>query len=251
MRDISVITVVKDHAIGLQLTFESLLNQTFTNWEMIIVVADSSDGTLPLARQLQDKEPRVRLIEQNGKGIYQAMNEGIGFSEGIYTWFMNAGDKFASPEVVSNALNQFTNPELGLILGSHKIAGSHRSFINGHREGSIAALSFAFNRRGGCHQAMIFRTETLKNLGGYDVSYALASDFDLVLRVIQESQARKVSEIYTSIEPGGIADRQIFQVHREKHQIRQRLLGGWFVFSASLVWTFLARVKILLRRIYS
>lgn len=250
MTQVSIITVVKDHLIGLKYTHESLLKQTFLDWEMIIVVGDSSDGTLAFARSLQCEDPRVRLIEQSGSGIYDAMNEGLSVAVGIYTWFMNAGDKFASGLILTRAVNEIAKSEVGLVIGGHQIEGGTQHYSHRYRQGNMTAIHFAFNRGGGCHQAMIFRTAILKEIGGFNVSYSLASDFDLVIKVIKKSRATRISEICASIEPGGIADRKIFQVHQQKHQIRRRLLGGRFIFTASLIWTILARIKILLRYVF-
>jgi putative colanic acid biosynthesis glycosyltransferase len=246
---VSIITVVKDHLVGLKNTHESLLSQTFLEWEMIIIVGSSSDGTLSFARTLQFDDPRIRLIEQNGKGIYEAMNEGLGVALGAYTWFMNAGDRFASETILAQAVNEIAVSGSGLVIGGHQIQGGTQNFSDRYRQGNVTAVSFAFNRGGGCHQAMIFRTAILGEIEGFNVSYSLASDFDLVIRVIKISRAIRISEIYAAVEPGGIADRKIFQVHQQKHLIRRRLLGGWFIFTASLIWTFLARTKIILRQV--
>ena len=251
MAKVSVITIVKDNLIGLKNTHESLLSQSFLDWEMIIVVGDSSDGTLTFARTLQSEDLRLRLIEQKGTGIYQAMNEGLGAASGIYTWFMNAGDKFTSEKILKAAVNEIAKNDFGLVIGSHQIQGSTKNYSNRYPEGKVTAINFAFNRGGGCHQAMIFRTEILKEIGGFNLSYSLASDFDLVIRLIKISRATRVSAVYADIEPGGIADRKIFQVHQEKHQIRSSLLGGMSIFIASSIWTFLARTKVVLRNILS
>ena len=130
MAKVSVITIVKDNLNGLKNTHESLLSQSFLDWEMIIVVGDSSDGTLTFARTLQSEDPRLRLIEQKGTGIYEAMNEGLGIAVGIYTWFMNAGDKFTSDTILKAAVDEVTKNDFGLVIGSHQIQGSTQNFKN-------------------------------------------------------------------------------------------------------------------------
>ncbi len=248
MPRVSVITIVKDHAAGLEATHRSLLEQSFKDWEMVIVVGLSSDATLTVAQDLQRIESRILLIEQAGSGIYEAMNEGLATAAGEFTWFMNAGDKFSSTSTLANAVGHISQNNVGAVIGGYRIEGSSRNNIYSYSPCDITGLSFAFNRRGGCHQAMIFRTNIIKDLGAFNTLYSLAADFDLVLRVIQNSNAGRVSEIYASIEPGGRADQGIFLVHNEKHQIRKNLLGGPVVFFASFFWTTLARMKIIFRR---
>lgn len=248
MARVSVITIVKNHAEGLEATYQSLCEQSFSDWEMIIVVGLSCDATLSVAQDLQRAESRILLIEQNDSGIYQAMNEGLAAASGEFTWFMNAGDKFTSASTLTHAVCCISDSKAGAIIGGYHIESSSQNKTYSYSPRNITSLSFAFTRRGGCHQAMIFRTNILKDLGAFNTSYSLAADFDLVLKVILKSKASRVSEVYASIEPGGRADQGIFLVHNQKHQIRKNLLGGPVVFLASLLWTALARIKIFLRR---
>jgi glycosyltransferase involved in cell wall biosynthesis len=246
--DVSIVTIVKDHVFGLKSTHESLRVQSFIDWQMIIVVGASDDKTLVFARELQSNDTRVHVIEQNGNGIYGAMNEGLAAAAGDYIWFMNSGDQFATTSALGHAVQTLQSCDAGLVIGDYRVANyvnaRHRVNLNE----DISILSFAFNRQGGCHQAMIFRRETLIELGGFDTKYSLAGDFSLVLKIIKKNKAKRVSEVYALIEPGGRADQGIITVHKQKHQIRRELLGGPSIFIASIVWTYLARTKIVIRR---
>ena len=247
MATVSVITIVKDHAAGLEATHKSLLEQSYTDWEMVIVTGASQDGTLDVAKEIQSNDPRILLLEQISSGIYEAMNEGLALVSGEFTWFLNAGDKFASTSVLAHGVNQISQNRLGVVVGGYQIESSSQNKTYSYPSRKITGLRFAFNRRGGCHQAMIFRTNVLKDLGGFNTSYSLAADFDLVLRVIDKSKASRVSDVYASIEPGGRADQGIFLVHNQKHQIRKNLFGGVVICLGSFLWTALARLKIILR----
>jgi hypothetical protein len=175
------------------------------------------------------------------------MNDGIQLAIGNFTWFMNAGDRFFSPKVLSHAVSTISGDAVNMVVGGYQtIAGSYGrtySFSEKH----ITWWDFVFTRRAGCHQAMIFRTPVLQEQGGFNTTYSLASDFDLVLRILNTSPGKRVSEVYASIEPGGRADKGILQVHREKHEIRQSLFSSPLIFVLSLIWTELARLKISLR----
>ena len=112
----SIITVVKDDAPGLLNTFNSIQQQNFFDWEMIIVVAQSLDETLVLAKSLSIKEPRITVIYQDGYGIYTAMNEGLAVSKGEFVWFLNAGDIFTNPYTLKHAVSQITSENAHLSL---------------------------------------------------------------------------------------------------------------------------------------
>lgn len=247
---VSIVTIVKDHADGLQETFGSLAEQDYSDWEMLIVVGKSSDSTNDVARNYANSDLRIKVIEQSGLGIFQAMNQGIENARGEFIWFMNAGDRFADSHVLREAVDEISKTEAGVVIGGYRIGGpaGGRTFSNSRR--SISDLSFAFSRRGGCHQAMIFRTSIVKELGGYVAGYSLNSDFDLVLKVIRTYGALRVPLVFAEVEAGGTADQNIFKVHREKHKIRKVYFGITNpVILLSWAWTIAARTKIILRRI--
>lgn len=248
---VSIITVVKSHADGLKETFDSLLNQNYDDWEMIIVCGESEDDTLSVAFALSEKHARVFLVQQRDVGIYDAMNEGINAATGGYLWFMNAGDRFFSSNTLSNAMRIIIHYDLDLLIGGYQIGCGDNSTSYSYPEKQISKFLFAFNRRSSCHQSMIFKSKTVRNFNGYDTKYTLASDFDLALSVVQYGAARRMPEIYSEIEPGGRADREIFKVHREKHLIRISHFRNPLVTLISLLWTSLARVKINFRHYVS
>ncbi len=249
MEKVSVITIVKNHKLGLRSTYVSLKSQSFSDWEMYIVHGPSSDGTENYARGLAASDSRIHAIEQQSIGIYTAMNEGISAATGEFIWFMNAGDCFADDGILNRAVLEMAQLEVGLLVGGYKILDGvgRRSYSFSRKV--VTPFSFAFNRRGGCHQAMLFRTSTLKSLGGFDISYSLASDFDLVIKIMKESGAHRVDEIYATVEPGGVADLGLFQVYKEKHDIRRLHFHSPFIGLLSAAWTFAASSKIFLKRI--
>lgn len=249
MVEVSVITVVKEDASGLLKTHSSLASQTLSNWEMIVVVGSSHDNTLTVAKNLEALDSRIRVSEQVSDGIYNAMNEGIQLALGDFSWFMNAGDSFFSTTILSHAVKEISRDSVSIVVGGYQFFDDNqaKTYIFSNR--GITWRDLVFTRRGACHQAMIFRTQFLQNHGGFNTSYSLASDFDLVLRILSSTPGKRVAEVYASIEPGGRADKGILQVHKEKHQIRQVLFGGPLMLCLSLIWTEMASLKITFRSI--
>ena len=247
MAEVSVITVVKDHEKGLEETYSSLVGQAFVNWEMVVVVAESADSTLKVAQRIQQADTRVKVIEQSGIGIYNAMNEGIQGATGDFIWFMNAGDRFSTEDVITLAVAEIKACDVGVVMGGYQILDGKQPLAYTYRARKVSDLRFAFSRRDR-HEAMIFRASSLKSIGQFNTSYSLASDFDLVMKVINLSGGKRVSEIYATIEPGGLADQGIFLVHSQKHMIRKNHFGGVFILVVSSFWTLLARAKIILRQ---
>ena len=245
---VSIITVVKDDAVGLVATNSSLKEQSFQDWEMIIVVGLSKDSTHSTATKMQSQDQRLSVLEEKGRSIYGAMNEGLVVAKGEFVWFMNAGDRFASSDVLADAVREISTSGVGMVVGGYSVNGGakEKTYRNSNR--TLNSIAFAFNRRGGCHQAMIFRTDSLRKSGCFDTSYSLASDFAAVLEVIKTTGARSVSKVYALVEPGGLADQGIATVHREKHLIRRKVFRSPIITMASIGWTWAAQIKIKLRK---
>ena len=85
-------------------TIDSILNQKYSNYEVIIKDGGSTDGSI----QALPKDERIHLYEQKDNGIYDAMNQAVGYATGDYFIFLNAGDSFYSDTV----LNKITDETL-------------------------------------------------------------------------------------------------------------------------------------------
>jgi putative colanic acid biosynthesis glycosyltransferase len=240
---VSIVTIVQDHAGGLSNTYESLATQLFEDWEMIIIVGKSRDSTLNVSHALQHLDKRVRVIAQSGIGIYTAMNQGIENSLGEYLWFMNAGDEFASNEVLSTAIGLISVSQVGLVIGGSQITKENFTKIYSFPPRNVSAFNFSFSRRGCCHQAMIFKSDIIRELGGYVTDYKLANDFELILRVIQRAGATRVPMVFATVEPGGVSELGILLVLEEKNHIRSAFFQRMSISLLSLMWTYAAISK--------
>jgi len=247
---ISIITVVKDHAKGLSETYMSLSQQSILDWEMIVIIGESNDSSLETALSYQRDDSRLKVEMQSGLGIYSAMNEGINRAEAKYMWFMNAGDTFATESVLESALHKVNEYHVGVVIGSYQVLTENTIETYSHRNMGLSELEFAFGRRDR-HEAMIFASDIVNQLGGYKTEISLASDFDFILRVIRTAGARRVSEVYALVESGGVSDRNLVEVHRQKHKIRRDFFGRKLITAGSTLWTIAVRTKVKLRRYVS
>lgn len=99
---LSIITVNLNNRNGLQKTIESVISQTFHNFEWIIIDGGSTDGSKELIEKYTD---HINFwVSEPDKGIYNAMNKGIRKSNGEYLLFLNSGDFLYNTEVISQAI---------------------------------------------------------------------------------------------------------------------------------------------------
>lgn len=250
---ITVVSITKNNREGLTRTIMSLKSQTYTNWECLVVLAGLEDESLEIAHQFSKEDKRIKIIIQssNSKGIFPAMNQGTSacHEESSYINYMNSGDTFNLENSLERMVRAHQVGEFGLIIGGYKIREKNQQF---HQiAGLLSERMFAFTRRGGCHQSVLFKTDIVKRLGGYDTTYRLASDYDLILKVIREFRALKIFEVVAEVEGNGISDQSLPQLHREKQVIRfNHFAGDPFTQLYGILWNLAAYSKLKIKRIF-
>ena len=246
--EVSVITIVKNHETGLSHTLNSLITQTFQNWESVIVVGESTDDTLGVAEKYAKADIRFKVVTQHNSGIYEAMNLGISRSNSSSTYlnFMTAGDTFYQIETLANLIKIANLEKVGLVIGGYKVKDS--AILYQQKEGNLSDFRFTFSRRNGCHQSMIYSRQSVLAVGGYDTSYRLAADHDLTLKVLAHGGGKKAEFLVAEMEPGGLSDRNLPKLHSEKQAIRRHYFKNkpW-VWLFGFTWQFAALLKISLR----
>jgi hypothetical protein len=148
---------------------------------------------------------------------------------------------------MGTALEIIEKSNADIVLGGHKVQGDPRNFK--FRDGVLTVRNFIYNRRSGCHQSMIFRKSAVLRDSCYDVTFKLASDYDLVIRLLNEKPGVKSGKVFSLIEPGGLTDQGLKLMHQEKHRIRMANMGSNPLSRCkSLTWMYLALVKIELKK---
>lgn len=101
---LSIITVNLNNLEGLKRTYDSVVSQTFTDYEWLVIDGGSTDGSREFIEQHQDKF--AYWCSEPDKGIFNAMNKGIVRAKGEYLNFMNSGDCFACEETVAEVFGK-------------------------------------------------------------------------------------------------------------------------------------------------
>lgn len=200
MPELSVLMPVYNAEKYLFEAVESILVQTFTNFEFIIINDGSTDGSESILQQFQKRDKRIKLISHENKGYTVALNEGLGYAEGRYIARMDADDialpnRFAkqvtfleeNPNyVVVGSRVLLIDPE-GLPICSFIQQTSHEEIDDGHMTGCSGALIV--------HPAAMLRYDSLQKIGGYHTEMEPAEDLDLFLRLAEIGKLTNLPDI--------------------------------------------------------
>lgn len=167
---ITVITVCFNAAAVIEKTIRSVLEQQYDNLEYLIIDGASRDGTLDIVRRYQDRISRV--VSEPDRGLYDAMNKGIGLATGEWILFMNADDVFVDPLVVADAAAFMAqHPEADAVFGNTEQILEHGTYTirseTPYREHKITF----------CHQSIFVRTDVLRT-HPFDLRYRYAADYE-------------------------------------------------------------------------
>lgn len=167
----SVITVCYNSANCITRTINSVLGQSFTDYEYIIIDGQSSDGTQCVINSL--KNDHIQMLSEKDYGIYDAMNKGINMARGDYVIFMNAGDYFSDNKVLECIHIFFqSNETVDVLYGNTILISSDKLKL--YRPLPLSRLKYGMIAS---HQSTFVKTAVLKsNL--FDLQYKLAADYN-------------------------------------------------------------------------
>jgi glycosyltransferase involved in cell wall biosynthesis len=179
--NISIIVPCYSQGQYLAEALESLLAQTYTHWECIIINDNSPDNTEQVANKYSRKDSRFKYIFTKGKGVSAARNKGISIASGTYILPLDADDKIA-PTYIEKALTAFSHdPELTLVYGEAEYFGdmAGRWNLPEYRYYDLLFMNMIY-----C--SAIFKREDFFNAGGYSNEMVHGhEDWDFWLRLLK------------------------------------------------------------------
>ena len=188
---ISLITITYNSGETLADTIQSVLNQTYTDIEYILVDGASKDNTVSIIKQYEPLfEGRMKWISEPDKGLYDAMNKGIRMSTGDIVGILNSDDFFTSNDILKKNANAFQQDiQLDAVYGDvHFVHPSNlnksvRYYSSEIFKRSLMKLGFM-----PAHPSFYIRRKCFEKYGLYKTDYKIAADFEFLLRVIYKEK---------------------------------------------------------------
>lgn len=175
---LSIITINYNNADGLKKTIQSVISQTYRNFEYIVIDGDSSDNSKNIADQNLSNIDYYR--SEKDTGIYNAMNKGIEASKGEYLLFLNSGDSLNGKDALNDFIshNDFHGD---IIYGDYKFEKGEKIFPD-----KLSPLFFM--RSSLPHQSTFFKKDVFDKMGLYEENYSIVSDRAFFIKCFLSNQ---------------------------------------------------------------
>ncbi|HQD27131.1 glycosyltransferase family 2 protein [Methanoculleus thermophilus] len=240
---ISIITVCFNCEELIDRTIKSVVEQSYTNIQYIIIDGLSSDRTLEIVKKYE-KYIEI-LVSEKDDGIYDAMNKGLKYATGDLVYFLNAGDYLYNSDVLKNIAERFcADPDNDIFYGDY----IYYDVVDEQRCSSYRTGIQDLIRRGYCHQTTFAKRSTFTKYGGFNTNYKIYADFDWLLRVlIGSGQSMKyigIPVVYYL--KGGESENQIITNYLERIKVIWGNMGihGLLLLGIcfpSIIWRYLIK----------
>ena len=202
---LSIITVNLNNRDGLQKTIDSVVCQTFRDFEWIVIDGGSTDGSRELIEQYADHF--AYWVSEPDKGIYNAMNKGIKVAKGEYLQFLNSGDWLFDDNVLQVVFGK--NRSADILFGKMLVEGSGLLSGAAMMKPVLYWTDFVGNTLP--HQASYIKKNLFEKFGLYDESYRIAGDTKFFIKSIVwgKSSYEFIPENIAVFQQGGISSNEL------------------------------------------
>lgn len=208
---ISIITVCFNSEEFIKDAIDSVLNQTYSNIEYIIIDGGSSDRTVEIVKSYGSKI--TKFISEKDKGIYDAMNKGINNSTGDIIAILNSDDFYDNPNVISNIVECFLMNNPDGVYGDLNVV--YRDDVSRVKRQYLAdkfnVNSLAYGIMPG-HATIFLKRELFTKFGIYSLNYPISADFELLVRFLYANKIKLqyLPQIVLKARTGGVSDNSFF-----------------------------------------
>lgn len=216
---ISIITVCYNSSATIEDTLQSIASQKNVVVEHILIDGASTDGTVEIIKKHASV---TTLVSEQDKGIYDAMNKGIAMATGEVIGALNADDFYANENVLEEVAQIFMDSDIEACFGdlvyvaqenTNKIVRywKSREYVSGlFKSGWMPA-----------HPTFFVRKSVYKRLGGFDLNYKIAADFELLFRFIEQNKIKTkyLPKVLVKMRLGGTTNKNLSNILMQNKEI--------------------------------
>ncbi|MBN8694536.1 MAG: glycosyltransferase [Bacteroidetes bacterium] len=236
MAKFSIITINYNNSIGLEKTMSSVFNQTFKDFEYIVIDGGSQDGSKEL---IEKNASRIsKWISEKDSGIYNAQNKGAKIATGEYCLFLNSGDYFADNLVLQKVSEAGLSEDF--VYGDLLLENNHGQIEKAFSPDKLNVHHFMISTL--WHPCTFIRREVFVKYGYYKENYKITADYEFFIRTILKHKLKyKHLSLFVAVfNTGGIGstdtNRKLQEKEREQSWLENYspLTYSWFKFKTKL-----------------
>lgn len=218
----SIITINYNNLKGLKKTIESVINQTWKEFEYVVIDGGSTDGS---AEYLVTQTENIDYwISEKDLGIYNAMNKGVKIATGEYLLFLNSGDHFFNNKILEQNHEHVTLDDL-IYFNLEMIAEGSSEIINYPKELRFYDLYFSTLP----HPATFIKKELFCTTGLYDENLKIVSDWKFfILALFRDNCSyNKINETFSTFYLDGLSSRE--DCSEERNEVLKEYFRGFIL----------------------
>lgn len=226
---LSIVTINRNNATGLEKTMRSVASQTFKEFEYIVVDGASTDGSADVIKKMESEFAHLKWVSEPDKGIYNAMNKGIRMAKGDFIQILNSADCLAADDVTERMLESLEKEDRPSILYGNMV----KCFPDGHRmvDKCFAGQEITmFGMYTGTlnHDPAYIRRDLFEKYGYYDESLKIVSDWKWYMQaiVLGGEKPRYVDVDVTLFDMTGISEDSDNKekIRKERRDVLEKLI---------------------------
>ena len=250
---LSVVTATYNSARTVRDTLESVLAQTYIDYEYLVIDGGSKDTTLDILREYEPKfNGRMRWISEPDKGIYDAMNKGFHRAKGDILMLINSDDLFARTDALELVAKEFEkHPKTDCVYANLYYVSQNNTdnIVRVWKTGKQKPMRYGWLP---AHPTFYVKRECYERYGYFNLTYPLAADFELMLRFVEKHHIKLqyLPEYLVKMRLGGATSKNIQNIYRQDVETirafkENHLPGGNIMY---LFWRYLPKIKQFFRK---
>lgn len=234
---ISLITISYNSESSIRDTIESVLMQDYDDIEYIVVDGNSKDRTMEIVGSYGNRISKT--VSEPDKGLYDALNKGIGMASGDVVGFIHSDDILAGPGIISLIARTFEEQNTDSVYGDLiYVYKNDTSRVLRYWKAGKFSRSRIKNGWMPPHPSFYVKREVYEKYGGFDISFRIAADYDSILRFLgkQKITTAYIPEVLVKMRVGGESNKSLKNIIRKsKEDIRAMRKNGFSPFPAIII----------------
>jgi glycosyltransferase involved in cell wall biosynthesis len=237
MINLSIVTVCFNAEKSIAKTLDSILEQTYRDYELIIIDGVSTDNTVQIIRaklnEFEAKGITIKFISEKDNGAYDAMNKGASLATGRWITFMNADDYYLEGSVLEQVLSIENIENYDVVYGNTMMNKYGKTLLEKAKEIDTITHHIPF-----CPQATFIKTNLQKKYG-FDTKYSISADYKFFLYLyLNHYKFKKINIDIAMFNFGGLSNKNLMKTYSEDVAVKMeyKILKEGLVLSLKKKW---------------